>query len=517
MLHEVFRCLANKSSEHDVKAYTSDYVVVILRGLYMSTSSFSDIPNFSKEKTQSRLIKFIDSLEEGFELLELIYDKQGNVLDFVFLMVNPAYEKQTGLKAPDIVGKCKKEIAPASDQKWYDFAIQAVQTQRKFHYQYYDYNVNRFFETQFLPVSTTQIAVMFKDITERKKTETALRESEERLKIYLESTPAAVFVANPDGKYLFVNEGASRLLGYSKKEILNLSIPQVLCEESLYQGIQEFKKLKETGGSRSELCLKRKDGSPVYVILTATKLPDGNLIANCEDISERRELEKQLQDKERLAAIGTTAGMVGHDIRNPLQAMISDVYLLKDYLTAIPEIQVKKNFAESLEGIEKNIFYINKIVSDLQDYARRSEANYIDVNLYELVTSVFQPIDIPDNVNYSIEIDPYLQLKTDPALITRMLTNLIINALQAMPDGGKLNLIGYLKKDNAYIIVEDTGVGIPEEVKPKLFTPMMTTKAKGQGLGLAVVKRLVEAMNGKITFESEVDKGTKFIIELPAS
>jgi signal transduction histidine kinase len=85
-----------------------------------------------------------------------------------------------------------------------------------------------------------------------------------------------------------------------------------------------------------------------------------------------------------------------------------------------------------------------------------------------------------------------------------------------MPNGGKL-AVKALKKDNGVVVsVEDTGVGIPEDVKPKLFTPMMTTKAKGQGLGLAVVKRLVEALNGKVSFESEEGKGTKFIIELPA-
>jgi PAS domain S-box-containing protein len=324
-----------------------------------------------------------------------------------------------------------------------------------------------------------------------------------------------VFVANSQGKYLFANNGASQLLGYSKKELLKMSIPQVLPDDYLEAGLEEFKKVKETGKSRNELCLKKKNGSAVAVILTATQLPDGNLIANCEDVTERKELEKQLRIKERLAAIGTTAGMVGHDIRNPLQAMISDTYLLKDELISMPECKMKEGVVESIDNIEKNIGYINKIVADLQDYARTSEPNYIDVNLYELVTSLLQPIDIPDNVNCSIEIEHYLHLKTDPELITRALTNMIINALQAMPDGGNLNLRVYLDKDKANLIVEDTGVGIPEEVKPKLFTPMVTTKAKGQGLGLAVVKRLVEALKGTISFESQVGKGTKFTIQLP--
>ena len=89
------------------------------------------------------------------------------------------------------------------------------------------------------------------------------------------------------------------------------------------------------------------------------------------------------------------------------------------------------------------------------------------------------------------------------------------NAIQAMPNGGNLTLSGFEKESYAYITVTDTGMGIPEEIKPKLFTPLVTSKATGQGLGLAVVKRLIEALNGKITFESQIGKGTTFIITLP--
>ena len=97
----------------------------------------------------------------------------------------------------------------------------------------------------------------------------------------------------------------------------------------------------------------------------------------------------------------------------------------------------------------------------------------------------------------------------------RALTNLINNAIQAMPNGGKLDISGFRKKGEIWISVSDTGIGIPNEVKPNLFAPMVTTKAKGLGLGLAVVKRLIEALDGSITFESKKGKGTKFIIKLP--
>ena len=203
-------------------------------------------------------------------------------------------------------------------------------------------------------------------------------------------------------------------------------------------------------------------------------------------------------------------------LRNPLQAITGDVYLLKDFLSSMPEMSIKREATESLDEIERNVGYINKIVADLQDYSRTIKPEYTNVNLYELVVSVFRPIEIPDNVSPLIEIDAAIKLKTDRTLFTRILTNLIINSIQAMPNGGKLAVKALKKGGSVVVWVEDTGVGIPENVKPKLFTPMMTTKAKGQGLGLAVVKRLVESLNGTIDFESQEGKGTKFIVELPA-
>jgi signal transduction histidine kinase len=206
--------------------------------------------------------------------------------------------------------------------------------------------------------------------------------------------------------------------------------------------------------------------------------------------------------------------MVGHDIRNPLQGIVGDVYLLKDYLTANPECK-NADILESLEEIEKNVGYIDKIVADLQDYSRPLKLERIKAYLYDSVTSIFQSIAIPDNIAPSIEIDSSIWLKTDPTILKRVLTNLIINAIQAMPNGGKLDIRASQSNDKTVISVEDSGVGIPDHVKPKIFTPMMTTKSKGQGLGLAVVKRLVEAQGGTISFESQVGKGTTFIIEFP--
>jgi len=196
--------------------------------------------------------------------------------------------------------------------------------------------------------------------------------------------------------------------------------------------------------------------------------------------------------------------------------MTSDVYLAKTDLASIPDSEEKNNVQESLTEIEKNIYYINKIVADLQDFARPLSPKLEKVDLDQTVHLVLANLNIPGNVTvkHSIRKD-FPKLKTDQSYIQRILTNLSTNAIQAMPNGGKLTIAASSKNGKATITVEDTGEGIPQEVREKLFTPLVSTKSKGQGFGLSVVKRFTEGLGGTVTFESEVGKGTKFTIELP--
>ena len=124
-------------------------------------------------------------------------------------------------------------------------------------------------------------------------------------------------------------------------------------------------------------------------------------------------------------------------------------------------------------------------------------------------------ISIPNNIQVEYPVESAVEFNADSAYIKRIVQNLVSNAVQAMPNGGKLTLRTYRQNNTAIFTVEDTGVGIPEEAKSRLFQPLFTTKAKGQGFGLAVCKRLIDAMNGTITYESEKGRGTKFTVRLP--
>lgn len=227
------------------------------------------------------------------------------------------------------------------------------------------------------------------------------------------------------------------------------------------------------------------------------------------------QLSMERKDVDRLAAIGQTAGMIGHDIRNPLQAITSEIYLARENISQSPYKEIVAPALESIEFIEEQTDYISKIVSDLQDYARPLKPEFHEVDVAKVIANIFQTIKVPNNITLKIDIKGLPKIETDPTLIRRALTNLVNNGIQAMPDGGTLKIHAEKTEKEAIFTVQDTGMGIPEDVKPRLFTPLVTTKAKGQGLGLAVVKRLTEALGGSITFQSELGKGTKFTVVLP--
>jgi signal transduction histidine kinase len=226
-------------------------------------------------------------------------------------------------------------------------------------------------------------------------------------------------------------------------------------------------------------------------------------------------LEEELANSQRLATIGETAAMVGHDLRNPLQGIAGIVYLAKRDLESRKAAD-RKAAAALLDTIQEQIAYMDKIVSDLQDYSQPLAAKLTETNLPNLIRQTLSTINIPEAVKVTVGIEkPAENAMIDPTLMRRTLTNLTINAIQAMPKRGKLTIRVRSKRDSTVMTVEDTGAGIPRKNLAKLFSPFFTTKAKGQGLGLAVCKRLVEAQGGTITVKSKPRKGTTFTIKLP--
>ena len=233
-----------------------------------------------------------------------------------------------------------------------------------------------------------------------------------------------------------------------------------------------------------------------------------------ERTRELKETQENLLKSQRLATIGEAAGMVGHDLRNPLQATVNVLYLVQKKL----ESSQYNDLEELLETVSEQVEYMNKIVSDLQDYSRPVKPKLVETDMHQLLNETLSSVRIPEDVKVSMEIEEdtnFPKLLVDPSLMKRVFINLTVNALQAMPQGGQLRIKAYRTGETASISFQDTGIGISPENLQKIFQPLFTTKAKGQGFGLAVCKRLIEGHGGNIMVESKAGRGTTFTVEIP--
>jgi len=223
------------------------------------------------------------------------------------------------------------------------------------------------------------------------------------------------------------------------------------------------------------------------------------------------ERTEKLKKTERFAAIGETAGMVGHDLRNPLTGIMNATYYLKKRYVS----QIDEKGVEMLKVIEKNAEYSNLIIGDLLDYSRNINLTLVRANLKQVIGDALTIAAVPPSITVVDLMVGSPEVTVDVTMIKRVFVNLIKNAIDAMPQGGKLTIKHETTSDYARIRLSDTGPGISEENLTKIFQPLFTTKKGGIGFGLAFCKRIVEAHNGIISVENIVGQGTQFTVDLP--
>lgn len=235
-----------------------------------------------------------------------------------------------------------------------------------------------------------------------------------------------------------------------------------------------------------------------------------------ETEKELKESQEKLVKSEKLAAIGQAATMVGHDLRNPLQAIENASYFVEKQIKQIdPENQIFQKSIRMLKIINDSVEYANKIVLDLKDFSSERIPELRWVNIKESIEEALKLCKIPTNIEIIKELTHSPQLKLDKAMITRVFVNIISNGVQAMPNGGTLQISIKTVKDFVEVSFEDTGSGMSKETIKKLFNPFFTTKSQGMGMGLAICKKFVELNGGRIDVESKEFEGSKFTIKLP--
>jgi PAS domain S-box-containing protein len=369
--------------------------------------------------------------------------------------------------------------------------------------------------------SAQGITIYGKDITQSKKAQEALEESEQLYHTMFDNTEDAFQLLKPvfdksgivsNLVLLKVNRAYENQIGLKASEVVGRSVTEYLPNLEPYW-ISFYGDVVRKGRAAHTENFNQSTNRwyDVYAFLYAK----GQIGVLFRDITDRKSLEKELQDRERLVAIGQTAGMVGHDICNPLQAIVSELYLAREAMTGQPHSNFIERAIDSINFVEEQVDYISKIIADLQDYSRTTNPTLSTVNAQKIIDEAFSSITIPANIEAKCIVEPNLEVKSDPSYLRRIITNLSTNAIQAMPNGKKLTIEVQKRENLVEINVKDTGEGIPENLRDKMFKPLFTTKAKGQGFGLAVVKKFVEQLGGTIAFESQEGKGTTFKIELP--
>jgi PAS domain S-box-containing protein len=287
------------------------------------------------------------------------------------------------------------------------------------------------------PVGLRGIAM---DITERKRMEEALRESERRFREMTDMLPETVLEQDLNGNYTFMNPAGLKAIGYDEGDLKKgLNAFQVVAPEdhdALREGIRRI--LNGAPSKGQELTIVRKDGSRFPEIAYASPIikegkPVG-LRGVVVDITERKRLEERLAEAKRFAAIGETAAMVGHDLRNPLQAISGALQLLKQESLAAEE----RN--EMLQVIEKSAHYADAIVKDLSDYAAEIKLKLAEATPKSITRDAIEAIEVPQNVTIQDLSEDNPTLSVDPDKMRRVFVNLIENAIDAMPQGGTLTV-----------------------------------------------------------------------------
>jgi PAS domain S-box-containing protein len=489
---------------------------------------------------------------------ELIFDSITDAIlvidpnDLTIISANKAAADQVKMVVEEIVGKnCHavfhnstsslehtEKVCPVVDVVKSEQSVTTEHT-------HYDVEGNeRRIETTAYPVKNSKgkivrVINVYKDITERKKAEDALLDANERWGSLTENTDDVIMIVDSEGIIQYTNQPVPP---YTPEEVIGTSVYEYIPREQHDIKSESLRKVFEEGKvDRYEISSFIPDTGIMWFSTKIIPIKrDGKVMGAIEIVSditkhkqieealkeysetleetveqrtkELREAQEELVRQEKLAVLGQLAGGVGHELRNPLGAIKNAAYFINMALDE-PEPDVK----ESLEILERELAKSERIITSLLDFARAKPPSRRKIDVEDIVHEALSRVVMPENVKVVSQLDEtLLEILADPDQLDLVFGNIILNAIQAMPEGGQLTIKSEEHKpDWVTVSFADTGVGIPEENLGKLFEPLFTTKAKGIGLGLAITKTMVEAHGGTIEAESTVGEGTTFTVKLP--
>lgn len=348
-----------------------------------------------------------------------------------------------------------------------------------------------------------------------------LKLSEQKHKDLIEFSPEMIHLIAPDGRIMHANKIVLQRLGYSLEEVCSKGIGDLVAPEKKAEIENFIESIFTTAAGTREFSLCSKSGRMIDVEMSATVVRGPDTVLACcfsRDITERKRLEEELIQSERLAIMGEMAAGIAHEINNPLGIILANTEEL---------LQQKfddGDTKDSLEAIERNALRAGKFIDDLLTFTRPTPPAKVRIDLTGLVEESLslckqQLKQKQVRIEKSFPAGP-LFFEGDDSQIQQVMINLILNAVQAMPQKGTITIRAGHERNNGtqliHLEIADSGTGIPEKDLAKIFDPFYTArKNKGFGLGLSISKRIIDKHNGTIRVESEAGRGTVIFIDLP--
>jgi signal transduction histidine kinase len=351
-----------------------------------------------------------------------------------------------------------------------------------------------------------------------------LRGNFERLLDQLED---AVLMFGRDRRLVVASGAVEKFLGKMRADLVGRALPEVFPPNTtlglmLAQAAQTGRPIRNR-----RVPITRGDGSGAFVALLSVDilepLSSGNnpgrgtgLLVRLRDPEAARQVGRQLQTADRLSAISRITSGVAHEVKNPLNAILMHVELARMKLA-----REDTDVAPQMEIISREILRLDRVVKTFLDFTRPVELHPAEVPLDSFVREIVDlaaPQAEAAGIRVSVNADTdAANIRVDEDLMKQAILNVVVNAIQAMPQGGELRIECAVREEEAEIRISDTGVGIPPELRDKIFRLYYTTKPEGSGIGLAMTFRIVQLHDGAIDFTSEPGKGTTFVLRLPVS
>jgi PAS domain S-box-containing protein len=355
-----------------------------------------------------------------------------------------------------------------------------------------------------------------RDITDRERVEAALRDSEERYRLLFRQAPVGVFHYDTALRITECNDRFVEILGTTRDRLIGLDLG-ALRDQSVLPAVQAV--LQGTMGSYEGFYRATASDAELWISMRTAPLFDSTgavtgAVCIVEDMSEHQRLENQLRQAQKLEAIGQLAGGVAHDFNNLLQALLGSVQLLRLRADDVGEV------ARTSEELEAMVQRGAALTRQLLLFSRREITKPEPFDLGELVEAASKMLRrlLREDVRVQLELAPRaLTIHADRGQIEQVFMNLVMNAADAMPDGGEIVVRTGAEDAGAWLEVKDNGTGMPESIKDHVFEPFFTTKeaGKGTGLGLSVVYGIVTRHGGTVEVESALGRGSSFRVSLP--